>query len=221
MANPAPPPTAPPSTAERLPATMPRRVTMPPLATTSTCAATACLLHPHRDRGERPIGRGATDRRGVRPARARAVVRSLPSAPMAPTATSSVASQAPATAVADPLGLGALTVWPPVVLAPMAGVTNVAFRALCRRFGGGLYVSEMVGARGLVEGDARSQLKAAFGPGEQPRSIQLYATDPADASAAVRRLTEGDPSAGRAPVDHLDLNFGCPAPKVTRHGGGA
>ncbi len=140
---------------------------------------------------------------------------------MAPTATSSVASQAPATAVADPLHLRGLTVWPPVVLAPMAGVTNVAFRALCRRFGGGLYVSEMVGARGLVEGDARSQLKAAFGPDEQPRSIQLYATDPADASAAVRRLTDGDPGTGRAPVDHLDLNFGCPAPKVTRHGGGA
>jgi nifR3 family TIM-barrel protein len=108
-----------------------------------------------------------------------------------------------------------------VVLAPMAGVTNVAFRALCRRFGGGLYVSEMVGARGLLEGDARSQLKAAFGPDEHPRSIQLYATDPTDTAAAVRLLTAGDPAAGRDPVDHLDLNFGCPAPKVTRHGGGA
>ncbi|MFP4235026.1 MAG: tRNA dihydrouridine synthase DusB [Nitriliruptoraceae bacterium] len=124
-------------------------------------------------------------------------------------------------AVAGPLHLRGLRVWPPVVLAPMAGVTNVAFRALCRRYGGGLYVSEMVGARGLLEGDARSQLKAAFGPDEQPRSIQLYATDPTDTRAAVRLLVTGDPQAGRAPVDHIDLNFGCPAPKVTRHGGGS
>jgi nifR3 family TIM-barrel protein len=119
------------------------------------------------------------------------------------------------------LQLGGLRVWPPVVLAPMAGVTNVPFRALCRRHGGGLFVSEMVGARGLVEGDARSVLKASFGPDEHPRSIQLYATDPSDTAAAVTLLCHGDPEANRAPIDHLDLNFGCPAPKVTRHGGGA
>ncbi len=119
------------------------------------------------------------------------------------------------------LTLGRLQVWPPVVLAPMAGVTNVAFRSLCRRHGGGLYVSEMVGARGLLEGDARSQLKAAFGPDETPRSIQLYGTDPADTAAAVRLLVAPEPESTRAPVDHIDLNFGCPAPKVTRHGGGA
>lgn len=144
-----------------------------------------------------------------------------PNATLPTAMASGPAPQIPATAVADPLHLGALTVWPPVVLAPMAGVTNVAFRALCRRYGGGLYVSEMVGARGLLEGDARSQLKAAFGPDEHPRSIQLYATDPVDAAEAVRVLVAGDPAAGRDPVDHLDLNFGCPAPKVTRHGGGA
>ncbi len=124
-------------------------------------------------------------------------------------------------ATEEPLQLGALRVWPPVVLAPMAGVTNVPFRALCRRHGGGLFVSEMVGARGLVEGDARSVLKASFGPDEHPRSIQLYATDPTDTAAAVSLLCLGDPDANRAPIDHLDLNFGCPAPKVTRHGGGA
>jgi len=119
------------------------------------------------------------------------------------------------------LRLGPLAVWPPVVLAPMAGVTNVAFRTLCRRHGGGLFTSEMVGARGLLEGDDRSQLKAAFGPGEHPRSIQLYGTDPNDTAAAVRRLVGAEPTDLRAPVDHVDLNFGCPAPKVTRHGGGA
>lgn len=109
--------------------------------------------------------------------------------------------------------LGALT--PPVVLAPMAGVTDAAFRTLCRRHGGGLFVSEMVGARGLIEGSATSRLKAAFAPDESPRSIQLYAIDPDDAAGATALLVDD----GR--VDHVDLNFGCPSPKVTRHGGGA
>ena len=144
------------------------------------------------------------------------------SATIAPTTTPVTAVDTAAGTAATPaLDLGGLAVWPPVVLAPMAGVTNVAFRTLCRRFGGGLYVSEMVGARGLVEGDARSQLKAAFGPDESPRSIQLYATDPADAAAAVRHLVSPRDPAATSGVDHLDLNFGCPAPKVTRHGGGA
>ncbi len=115
----------------------------------------------------------------------------------------------------DPLRLGDLKVWPPVVLAPMAGVTNAPFRTLCRRYGGGLYVSEMVGARGLIEGDATSTLKASFAPDEDPRSIQLYAIEPRDAAGATELLV------GQERVDHLDLNFGCPAPKVTRHGGGA
>jgi nifR3 family TIM-barrel protein len=113
------------------------------------------------------------------------------------------------------LQLGGLEVWPPVVLAPMAGVTNAPFRTLCRRHGGGLYVSEMVGARGLVEGNRTSVLKASFAPDEHPRSIQLYAIDPDDAAAATEQLV------GAGHVEHVDLNFGCPAPKVTRHGGGS
>jgi nifR3 family TIM-barrel protein len=116
---------------------------------------------------------------------------------------------------AAPLHLSAIEVWPPVVLAPMAGVTNAPFRTLCRRHGGGLYVSEMIGARGLVEGNDKSELKASFAPDESPRSIQLYAIDPDDAAAATELLV------GEGRVDHLDLNFGCPSPKVTRHGGGA
>ncbi len=133
----------------------------------------------------------------------------MSAAPLAP------AAPPPTRASVDPLRLHDLEVWPPVVLAPMAGVTNVPFRTLCRRYGGGLYVSEMVGARGLVEGDATSQLKASFAPEEDPRSIQLYAVDPDDAARATALLV------GEQRVDHIDLNFGCPAPKVTRHGGGA
>ncbi len=97
----------------------------------------------------------------------------------------------------------------------MAGVTNGAFRAICRNHGAGLYVSEMVSARGLVEGSDRSRQLTRFGPDESPRSIQLYGTDPDTVGEAVRRLVDGDGA------QHIDLNFGCPVRKVTRHGGGA
>lgn len=114
-----------------------------------------------------------------------------------------------------PLKIGPIAVDPPVVLAPMAGVTNASFRQLCRRFGAGLYVSEMLGARAIVEDDERTLQLAEFGDDETVRSIQLYGTDPQSVGGAVRRLVDE----GR--VDHIDMNFGCPAPKVTRHGGGA
>lgn len=114
-----------------------------------------------------------------------------------------------------PLRIGAMNVWPPVVLAPMAGVTNYPFRAVCRRFGAGLYVSEMINARPLVDGRDKTLKLADFGPGESPRSLQLYGTDPLYIGEAVKRLV------GEGRVDHLDMNFGCPVPKVTRKGGGA
>ncbi len=113
------------------------------------------------------------------------------------------------------LKLGSVAVDPPVVLAPMAGVTNVAFRRLCRTYGAGLYVSEMITARALVEGNAKTLAMAAFGEDEPVRSLQLCGVDPAVMGAAVRRLV------GEIGVDHIDLNFGCPAGKVTRQGGGA
>jgi nifR3 family TIM-barrel protein len=97
----------------------------------------------------------------------------------------------------------------------MAGVTDAPFRRVCSSFGGGLYVSEMVSARGLVEGHRGSWEMTRFHPEESVRSLQLYATDPVVARSAVERLV------GEGLVDHLDLNFGCPAPKVTRNGGGA
>jgi nifR3 family TIM-barrel protein len=122
---------------------------------------------------------------------------------------------APTTTEFAPLDIGPIRVWPPVVLAPMAGVTNAPFRRLCRRYGAGLYVSEMVNARGLAEGGARSWELAAFDPDESPRSIQLYGTEPDSLRDAVHRLV------GEGRVDHIDLNFGCPVRKVTRHGGGS
>jgi nifR3 family TIM-barrel protein len=111
--------------------------------------------------------------------------------------------------------VGPLEVWPPVVLAPMAGVTNAPFRSLCREFGAGLYVSEMVTARGLVDGHLKTTRLAHFDPDESPRSIQLYGTEPESIRRAVDLLV------GEGRVDHIDMNFGCPMPKVTRKGGGA
>ena len=113
------------------------------------------------------------------------------------------------------LHIGPLRVFPPVVLAPMAGVTNAPFRSLCRAFGAGLYVSEMITARALVEKNHRTEQLARFAPDETPRSLQLYGTDPHYTGLAVARLV------GEARVDHIDLNFGCPVRKVTRRGGGA
>ncbi|MEM7609774.1 MAG: tRNA-dihydrouridine synthase, partial [Myxococcota bacterium] len=114
-----------------------------------------------------------------------------------------------------PLRIGPLTLPVPVVLAPMAGVTNWPFRMICKRYGAGLYVSEMITARPLVEGNEKTLKLADFGEGETPRSLQLYGVDPHYVGEAVKRLV----SEGR--VDHIDMNFGCPVRKVTRKGGGS
>ncbi len=113
------------------------------------------------------------------------------------------------------LRLGDLEVATPVVLAPMAGVTNAAFRQLCAEQGAGLYVCEMITSRGIVEGDKTSLSMLTFAPNETVRSVQLYGIDPEYVGRAVSILC------AEHGVNHVDLNFGCPVPKVTRKGGGA
>jgi len=113
------------------------------------------------------------------------------------------------------LRLGGLPVAVPVVLAPMAGITNRAFRRLCREAGAGLYVSEMVTSRALVERNAVTMDMVTFAADESPRSVQLYGVDPQVMFRAVSIIVEEDHA------DHVDLNFGCPVPKVTRRGGGS
>jgi nifR3 family TIM-barrel protein len=113
------------------------------------------------------------------------------------------------------LQYGKISIATPVVLAPMAGITNTAFRRLCREFGGGLYVSEMVTSRALVERTEESLRLVGHHESEDIRSVQLYGVDPKTIADAVTMLVAED----RA--DHIDLNFGCPVPKVTRKGGGA
>src|SRR4030095_16817492 len=111
--------------------------------------------------------------------------------------------------------IGTLAVDPPVVLAPMGGITNARFRQLCREQGAGLYVCEMITSRGLVERDRKTRQMLQFDPGESVRSVQLYGGDPEIMARATEILCD------EYGVDHVDLNFGCPVPKVTRKGGGA
>lgn len=136
--------------------------------------------------------------------------------------------------------LGELTLGTPVMLAPMAGVTNPPFRQLCREEGergldaagvhpsrkvsarpqgtyapAGLWVCEMITSRALVERNAEAMNMIKPDPGDPVRSIQLYGVEPGTTAAAVDMLVREN----RA--DHIDLNFGCPAPKVTRKGGGS
>ncbi|WP_267493895.1 tRNA dihydrouridine synthase DusB [Streptomyces albidoflavus] len=133
--------------------------------------------------------------------------------------SSAPTSTAPQTAapVAATLAIGPHLVSPPVVLAPMAGITNAPFRTLCREFSGGkgLFVSEMITTRALVERNEKTMQLIQFGETERPRSIQLYGVDPATVGKAVRMIVDEDLA------DHIDLNFGCPVPKVTRKGGGS
>lgn len=120
------------------------------------------------------------------------------------------------------LRIGPLELASPVVLAPMAGVTNVAFRSLCRELErtsqgtvSGLYVCEMVTARALVERNETALHNATFAPDEDPRSLQLYTVDPEYTYAAAKMVVDENMA------DHIDINFGCPVPKVTRKGGGS
>ncbi|SFT61665.1 putative TIM-barrel protein, nifR3 family [Actinopolyspora lacussalsi subsp. righensis] len=123
-------------------------------------------------------------------------------------------SLAPAT---EPLRIGPYAVDPPVVLAPMAGITNLAFRKLCREYGSrdSLYVCEMITARAVVERNAKTLRMMSFDEGEHPRSMQLYGVDPATMAEAVKIVV------GEGWADHIDTNWGCPVAKVTRKGGGA
>ncbi len=114
------------------------------------------------------------------------------------------------------LQIGDFTPAAPVVLAPMAGVTNHAFRTMCRSYGPDLvYVNEMVMSTAVVYRNDKTLRMMAFGPDESPRSLQLYGSDPEMLARSIHMVCD------EGLVDHIDLNFGCPATKVTRKGGGA
>ncbi len=101
-----------------------------------------------------------------------------------------------------PLRIGPLELAAPVVLAPMAGVTNAPFRALCRRFGPGLlYVNEMVMSVALLHQNAKTEKMVTFADDETPRSLQIYGSDPANIGEAIRRLCDADR------VDHIEAKW--------------
>ncbi len=105
---------------------------------------------------------------------------------------------------------------PPVVLAPMAGITNLAFRQLCREQGAGIYVCEMITTQALVARNPKTYRMIEFGEQEKPRSLQLYGVDPATVRKAATEMVVRENLA-----DHVDANFGCSVKKVTRRGGGS
>ena len=113
------------------------------------------------------------------------------------------------------VSIGPIELEVPVVLAPMAGVTNTAFRRLCREYGAGLYVCEMITARALVERTPETMRLISHHESETPRSVQLYSVDAKTVAKAAQMIVDEDLA------DHIDLNFGCPVPKVTRRGGGS
>lgn len=115
-----------------------------------------------------------------------------------------------------PVDLGKIHIATPVVLSPMAGITNWPFRVICREYGpDGLYVAEMITARALVARNPKALRLCRFAPNEKVRSLQLYGVDPSIVELAARIVVDENMA------DHVDLNFGCPVPKVTRRGGGS
>ena len=97
------------------------------------------------------------------------------------------------------------------VLAPMAGYTDIAFRELCRRYGAGLTVTEMVSVRGLVHDSAKTELLMRVSEKERPSCVQVFGSEPDDFARAAERLA----------CDIIDINMGCPMPKIVKNGDGA
>lgn len=125
-------------------------------------------------------------------------------------------AQADSACAIKPVNLGKIHVATPVVLSPMAGITNWPFRVICREYGpDGLYVAEMITARALVARNPKALRLCRFAPSEKVRSLQLYGVNPSIVEQAARIVVDENMA------DHVDLNFGCPVPKVTRRGGGS
>jgi tRNA-dihydrouridine synthase B len=116
--------------------------------------------------------------------------------------------------IVQAMKIGQVTVSPPLALAPMAGVTDALFRRLFKRFGLGLTVSEFVSANSLVRMNRRTLEMIEVYPDERPTAVQLHGSDPAVMAEAAAFVEE-------CGADIVDINFGCPAPKITKGGDGA
>jgi tRNA-dihydrouridine synthase len=104
---------------------------------------------------------------------------------------------------------------PPLILSPMAGVTDYTFRRLIKRRGGvGLVVSEFISVEGLTRGNPKSKRQMRFDEEERPYAVQIFGGQP-------ERMVLGAEMAEEVGADILDVNCGCPAPKVVKNGGGS
>jgi tRNA-dihydrouridine synthase B len=110
--------------------------------------------------------------------------------------------------------IGKVVIDSPSVLAPMAGVTDLAFRLLAKEMGCGLVVSEMVSAKGILYDNCRTKDLIRIDPRERPTAIQLFGSVPAELAEAARRVAENG-------ADIIDFNMGCPTHKIVRNGEGA
>ena len=110
--------------------------------------------------------------------------------------------------------IGKVTIDNPSVLAPMAGVTDLAFRLLAKEMGCGLVYSEMISAKGLLHENCRTKELVRIDPRERPTTIQLFGSVPAELAEAARRVAEMG-------ADIIDFNMGCPTHKIVRNGDGS
>lgn len=111
--------------------------------------------------------------------------------------------------------IGTIEITAPLALAPMAGVTDLAFRTICRRMGAGYTVTEMVSAKALCYQDKKSIPLMQLGEHEQPAAVQLFGSDPGCMEEAAAIVME------KAHPDIIDINMGCPVPKVVKSGDGS
>ncbi len=111
--------------------------------------------------------------------------------------------------------IGSLTITPPVILAPMAGVTDYPFRLLCKEMGAGLVYSEFVSAHGIIRENRKTLEMIRFTPQERPIGIQIFGDKPQVMAQAAKKIVD------QFKPDLIDINYGCPVPKVTRHGAGS
>ncbi|OUN10539.1 tRNA dihydrouridine synthase DusB [Flavonifractor sp. An91] len=111
--------------------------------------------------------------------------------------------------------IGNITINSALALAPMAGVTDLAFRTICRELGAGYTITEMVSAKALCYQDKKSVPLLQLGEGEHPAAVQIFGSDPACMEQAAGMAAE------RSGADIIDINMGCPVPKVANSGDGS
>lgn len=111
--------------------------------------------------------------------------------------------------------IGTVLLETPVALAPMAGVTDLAFRTVCRELGAGYTVTEMVSAKALCYGDRKTRSLLQLGEDEHPAAVQIFGSDPQCMARGAQLALE------ESGADILDINMGCPTPKIVRSGDGS